>query len=292
MSTLIGITTFKKNDIAEDLLNSLHTYGYTQDNTIILADDSPGEALSVFKNTSYVEAYLTGNRHGIWANKNRIIRYFLNDSDCDYLLLLDNDIVFTAPGCLDELENASKETDPRTVNQIGHQHITGYVVDADGNDGLQKTFPYEGETNYLKFHPGCHGCFLWFTRENLKKVGYMRRYSYFYGGEHSELSNRCLMAQNKAPEYWYPVLKRSTKFFKLNPRDRHVYDVDLEQVYAKNLEEMHKFNADTRRGVNILNSNTGLDKELTVRRGDVITEEQIIARLSPTKKLTRSQRKK
>src|SRR5271166_3297646 len=102
MQHLIGITTFKKNAVLKCILDSIDKHGYSSGNPVVVADDLPGESLELSREYSSVKAYLTGNRHGIWANKNRIIRYFLEESEADALLLLDNDIEFTRPGFLKE----------------------------------------------------------------------------------------------------------------------------------------------------------------------------------------------
>jgi hypothetical protein len=129
----LHIKTFKKPVMLEALLLSLEQHGYVGDQvTLTVGDDNPGESLDVLKKFNFVDAYLTGNVHGIWANNNRGIKYFLEESDADALLVLDNDIQFTESGMLEELENA---------NRCDHQeHITGFVKGLDGVDGLQVVF--------------------------------------------------------------------------------------------------------------------------------------------------------
>jgi hypothetical protein len=244
---------------------------------VTVGDDNPGEAFEVFKEFPWVEAYLTGNTHGIWANKNRGIRYFLELTKCKNLVLSDNDIEFKRPGVLSLLEKAAEN------NQ--QTHITAYVIDSDGRDGLQATFPSEAmsEDRLLRWHPGCHGCFLWFSRDIVKKIGYMRKFKYFYGGEHSEYSDRALRTQGYAINF-YPVFAQSTAFIKLQDNDFHAYDVNLDEVYGKNLGELDgEMRPKILRGVDLLNPQSGLNKELVVLQTAPTTKEQIIAALSKKK---------
>ena len=73
----IHIKTFKKPALLADLLHSLERYGYCRRDVIItVGDDNPGESLNILEEFEFVEAYLTGDINGIWANNNRGIKYF------------------------------------------------------------------------------------------------------------------------------------------------------------------------------------------------------------------------
>ena len=272
--TLLAIKTFKKNDICSQILDSIREHPPGEDLEIVIADDNPGEALEVFSKYPEVAAYLTGNTHGIWANGNRLLKYFINNSDADNLLLLDNDIVFTRPGLLEEIETAAKECDfcenGTPHEHCGQEHITLFVIDAGGGDGLQATFPYQAisKSGKLKWHPGCHGIGLWFTRNLISKIGYMRRQKYFYGGEHSELSHRALRYQGYAP-LSFPVLARSPKYISLNTNDYHKYDVDLKKVYAENTSQVDLWLQETYKGENLSLLVPPCDREITILREDI-----------------------
>jgi hypothetical protein len=268
----LHIKTFKKPVMLEALLLSLEQHGYVGDQvTLTVGDDNPGESLDVLKKFNFVDAYLTGNVHGIWANNNRGIKYFLEESDADALLVLDNDIQFTESGMLEELENA---------NRCDHQeHITGFVKGLDGVDGLQVVFPFIAESKYLKWHPGTHGVMFWQTRQLVETVGYQLEYSYFYGAEHAEYTHRCLAAQRNSTFGLCPVLKNSSKFFRLNPDDARVYEFDIDQVMATNQQKMQERDALTINGLNLKEESHHLRGELIVKREDNVTGEKIRALL-------------
>jgi hypothetical protein len=264
----LHIKTFKKPTMLEALLVSLQRNGYIRDGvTVTVGDDNPGESLDILTKFNFVDAYLTGNVNGIWANNNRGIKYFLEETDADALLVLYNDIEFTESGMLEELENAR-----RCDRQ---EHITGFVKGLDGIDGLQVVFPFIAESKYLKWHPGTHGVMFWQTRKLVETVGYQLEYSYFYGAEHAEYTHRCLAAQKNSTLGLFPVLKNSSKFFRLNPDDLRVYDFDIDQVMATNQRKMQERDALTISGLNLREDSHHLRNELIVRRGDAVTGEKI-----------------
>lgn len=271
--TLLAIKTFKKNNVLDCLLESIEKHGYHTGNEVVIADDNPCEALEVFDYPEYpfLNAYLAGSRHGIAYNSNRLIWYFLNVSKADRLMLLDNDFCFTRPGLLEELEEAA-------VNE-GIQHIMGYIIDADGNDGLQKTFPHKAQSadGRIKYHDGSHGVLQWYTRGIINKVGYFTRFPYFYGGEHSEHSNRAIYVQGFTPDV-YPVYARSPRYIRSCPVNFHAYDVDLEQTFKDNYKVMHERLARTKQGLDLKEFGHHLDRdrEVVLSRGEVFTPELLL----------------
>ena len=273
MKTLLAIKTYQKNDILFQILESIRKCPPGEDLEIVVADDNPGEALEVLDKFPEVAAYLTGNLHGIWANGDRLLKYFLNISKAENLLLLDNDIVFTRPGLLEEIETAAKECDfcenGTPHEHCGQEHITLFVIDAGGGDGLQATFPYQAisKSGKLKWHPGCHGIGLWFTRNLISKVGYMRRQKYFYGGEHSELSHRALRMQGYAP-LSFPVLARSPKYISLNTNDYQAYSVSIDKVYSENTSQVDKWLQSVYKGEELSLLIPPLDRELVIVQGE------------------------
>ena len=269
----IHVKTFKKPAILHDFLASLEAHGYAgEGNIITVGDDNPGQCLDILEKFPFVDAYLTGNVNAIWANNNRGIKYFLESTDADALLLVDHDIEFVQNGILREIEKAHAADK--------QEHITTFARGTDGINGLQVVFPYIAQSTYLNWHPGCHGYLFWQTRELVQKVGYQLKFSYFYGAEHAEYSHRCLAAQGYSDLQLYPVLKRSDEFYKLNPKDFREYEVDYAHVMATNQQEMHNRDAQTIQGHNLLEQDHHLDKEIIVRSGSSNATEEVSELLS------------
>lgn len=266
----MAIKTHMKNEVLQCLLTSISQHGYDVGNEIVIADDNPCEALPVFRVNPKVSAYLAGSRHGIAYNSNRLINYFLHNSNAEVLVLLDNDICFTRPGMLEDMEIAAG------ANSL--KHIASYIIDADGNDGLQQAFPAVAKTadGSIKWCRGSHGVMQWYTRDIIEKIGYFVRMPYFYGGEHSEHSNRALYVQDVDPTL-YPVFARSTRFIQSCPVNFHAYDVDISRTYEENHAVMHARLAKTVQGLDIkeFNSHLDLEREVYVRQGDDTSPEEL-----------------
>lgn len=246
-----------------DFLSSLAEHGYADaGNIITVGDDNPGECLDILEKFPFVDAYLTGNVNGIWANNNRGIKYFLENTDAEALLLLDHDIQFIRGSILQEIENASR------VDR--QEHVIGFARGLDGINGLQVVFPSVAESEYLKWHPGCHGYLFWQTRALVQKVGYQLAFDYFYGAEHAEYAHRCLVSQGYSSLTLYPILKRSDEFFKLNVNDWRQYDVDIDHVMETNQKQMHERDAQTIKRRNLLEKDHHLDAELIIKQEDDI----------------------
>jgi glycosyltransferase involved in cell wall biosynthesis len=234
--TLIGVTTYKKNDVLLRFLRSCLNLGeggvclgpeLGHDWDVVIADDSPGDAWDTVKTNIVSGAYLTGNTNGIWANKNRVISYFLKKSDADFLLLMDNDVEFIKRGLLSYLADVGRREE--------QEHILGYI-----GEGLQISFPFQAESKDLRWHPGCIGQMMWFSRKLLQKIGYMKKFPYFYGGEHSDLSRRALRVQGYDPKH-FPTLKKSLEYIKDSEINYQSYpggELNLDRVFGENTK-MH-----------------------------------------------------
>lgn len=234
--TLITISTYQKSDALKVLLTSLFEHGYNKDNKIIVCDDNMGKSYEItkeknpnhplFKDSSEsnitmpsvpevikefegVECVFGKKRGGISNNKNRGIKYFLDHSEYRYLLMLDDDIIFTAPGFID------------LCIESKHHHLTGYLGDP-ANDTILfgedrspffKSFPPQGGDPYIWYCLGSQGMMLWATRETVEEVGYMDRMKDHYGFEHSLWSNRIMVLKYKKFLDWFPVLKGCHTYF-------------------------------------------------------------------------------
>ncbi|HEY9754687.1 MAG TPA: hypothetical protein V6C97_05985 [Oculatellaceae cyanobacterium] len=263
----IHVKTCKKPEILRGFLTSFEKFGYAEsENILTVGDDNPGECLEIFKQFPWIDAYLTGNTNAIWANNNRGIKYFLEHTDADALMLVDHDVELLNVALFAEIERAH-------IYEKQH-HITGFAKGLDGIDGLQVVFPCVAESQFLRWHPGCHGVMLWQTRALIEQVGYQLAFDYFYGAEHAEYSHRCLVAQGQSMKL-YPVLKRSGDFFHLNPNDFSAYPVDFERVTETNQQKMLDRDADTVRGRNLRQGEHNLDKEIIVKSRDGQTAESI-----------------
>lgn len=144
-------------------------------------------------------------RVGIARNKNRGIKFFLEETNDDHLYLFDDDIEFIDSG----LE--------ANVLEANWTHITGYL--ADYRDpmsmlGFFQQFPPFHETEHLYWCMGSQGVMLYFYRSAIERLGYMNHdWPGKYGYEHSVHSARLSRIEGFYPEY-YAILKGCPYFFR------------------------------------------------------------------------------
>jgi glycosyltransferase involved in cell wall biosynthesis len=218
---VLGITTFVKNPALSAMLESLIKHGYTEGNTVLIADDGAGHARPVFEEfKSKIKSlvYITGKnpQYGISVNKNRCIDYLLqNKKDFDAIFLFDDDFEFIRPGFIEHCYKASEEA------KI--PFLSGFWYDWSGvsNDDVLQTsgrtwtddFPVKGSTELVNFHTGKHGHCLYVKTEAVEKVGYYNVLSSKYGGEHSLYFSRLLLTHCLNPEF-FPIIKHCNYWYK------------------------------------------------------------------------------
>lgn len=222
------VTTYKKNEALRGWLQSIENFGSVS--TVLIADDNNGEAQPITEEFQAAHErgefpfqlhYATGPRSGIAKNKNRCIKFFLEQTSDPYLVLSDDDITFKQaewgePYIADLLIKATSTR--------GLKHCTGYLggsfgkIAPDGSvsqiaDPFFTQFVPLGETEYLYFCRGSQGILLFFVRDLIERVGYMDSdFDGFYGMEHSAFSARCNRLDGRNPEL-FAILKASPNYF-------------------------------------------------------------------------------
>lgn len=254
MKTCISITTFKKNAALVGILNSIVDIGKENVSCIHIADDNDGEALPVVEefqakyesgNYPYSFNYSTGERKGIAVNKNRGIKFFLEErKKDDFLLLLDDDLRinnsrFGSETLLAALIEAQISTD--------FPHITLYLDDY--NDPLTSkhffsVFPPFAENEWVYHCLGSQGIGLFFTRLAVESAGYFDRLPAFYSYEHCLYSMRVNRMSGRMPED-YILLKNCHRYIKCQgvPNNYEVGKNDLElngKFYHKRKEDIYR----------------------------------------------------
>ncbi len=296
MSKYFGsITTYQKAPALRDLLQSLIDYGYNgSDYTWHIADDNAGKPyFSVEAQEEMVGAYEVylefkdkfhklvlhhGKvpRLGIGANKNRGIHYFLNSTESQFCMLLDDDIIFINGGFFEELEKAlgaNTVNDPITGDR-SLNHICGYWTDYPGEDYFDNTkqqmmsisrkgwfddFPIVslGEAG-VEYRGGTMGCSNFYTRKALQEVMYFNTFSR-YGFEHTIHSSRSLLKTDKRSPVLYPMFDLCSFYYVGNRIANNYFDSHDE--IAKADPQFQEIMTSLNFGLNLKNKEHGLNLE-------------------------------
>lgn len=273
MKTCISITTYKKNKALIGSLESMVNIGTSID-SIVVSDDDDGGAEEVvqdfykkYENGDYPFklAYCSGPNKGIAVNKNRGIRYFLENNDSDFLVAVDDDIKFTKNALRLQKPDMQEFGEITIVDQVikAHQfskqkHITGFLEDYT-DPGTQMPWltvkPLIGEDPYCIYYGMSQGIFLFFTREMVELAGYMPVMPYRYGFEHILYSAACLRIQGFHIET-FPILKNCRRYFGCQgiPNNYDVENAGLQKNNVVYFNRMHEI----ARGINLHNNKHGI----------------------------------
>ena len=268
MKGLWSITTYKKLPALRNIITDLQSPAadWLQLLDIQVCDDNDGEAEEVAKEFGVI--YTTGPNVGIARNKNRGIHYFLeNKEKYDFLILSDDDL-HIAPGLLEEFFLAVGRDNEFAIGtflgkRVEAQFDSSYIDPASG-EGWFNEFPIQAQTDNLIWSAGSQGICSFYTREIVEKIGYFKKFKYFYGTEHAEYASRANRIQGKCPDL-FPHLRYSSLFITCQniPNDYQVNPEKINQNYQQYMEYL----TETYKGVKLreTNHNLNLAKERTVK---------------------------
>ncbi len=276
----IAISTFQKVDALEGILKSLLDNDYGRFTTVICDDNganpykilksengghpawklpenqekeliempSAKEIFLKYKKEFSRLAFAHGKgRGGISINKNRGIRFFLEKTKDDYLLLVDDDILFHSPGLIEDWVNVLKaNTNEGPGARYSLNQLTGTWQDYDpgyfdklrgqplsvSREGWYKDFPIEalGEEG-LEMRKGSMGCCNLFTRKAIEAVGFYNVLTK-YGYDHSLFSSRVALRVDKSSPSLFPVFDWSSKYYVGNSISNNYNDATQEAALA------------------------------------------------------------
>lgn len=132
--------------------------------------------------------YIDDPRRGIAYGKNQNLKDL---KDCDYVFLMDSDCFPIKTGWAEFFIDASKASGQQhliylketpTIKRIEQYDVSATV---DISDGKERNFPV-----IINSYNNCSGCFMFFTKEVIEKVGAFGEYPAYYGYEHAGYTQR------------------------------------------------------------------------------------------------------
>jgi GT2 family glycosyltransferase len=255
----LGITTYKKPKALRGILDSIPEFGNVE--VIHISDDNNFETEDLVREyqQKYNEdlypfpfAYSSGPNLGIAKAKNRNIKFFIEETECDFLVLSDDDFIYKKSNfdntkLLDKFLEAHKET--------GFPHLMGYFAShkdpLSGNPHFN-TFPVYAEDNHVIHSQGCQGICLFFTRESVKTVGYFDTMPGRYGYEHALYSSRINKLSGREPKD-YIFLKNMHRYIECQgiPNQYEAKPQENAKTYEKRMQEIYN-------GVGLIVRNSGI----------------------------------
>lgn len=196
----LGIVTYKRPDYFKTCFESVPKDKI--DELVVVNDGTPYD----YPIDAHVIQHKTNK--GVGISKNDLFRYLL-DKGCDYIFLMEDDIIIKDPSVFEKYIEAHKETGIHHFNYSQHGLMNKYPQSEAPNP---KTI-IEYKNNKIALYPHCVGAFCFYTRECLEKVGLMDE-EFYNASEHLEHTYRII--QNKMHPYfwWFADLEDSNKYLK------------------------------------------------------------------------------
>lgn len=265
MKVAISVSTYKKNKALEGWLGCIPEHFGPVEKVHVSDDEDGFSEESVVKLRKIWEGkgfqtsidYSTGKNGGISINKNRSIKWFLENAlDCDLLILSDDDIIFSSTNYKYAFPTIS---DAFTITHkvTKEPHIAGYLSwynDPLSQKAFFEQFPPIAENEHLWYCGGSQGVFLSFTREAIQKAGYFNILPTRYGYEHILYSQRVHRLYGKTIDL-FAFYKQSRRYINCQgiPNNYEVIQSEL-----KRNDEVHfKIKENTFKGIDLYVSEEG-----------------------------------
>ena len=192
---IIGVITKNRYNSLTVLLKSLKSYI----NNTIIVDVSDNINYNILQQYNYLKLFIPKNNTAVVFNKNRLIEYFLNQTNKPYLFLIEDDI---------------KILDIDVFNlyiKILEKYNLPYLNFGGKNDDRMKY----NINDDITVHENLQGNFTLYSRECLNSVGIMNEQLCHNCWEHVEHIARIHMKYNYDPVFWhFPDIKNSYEYIK------------------------------------------------------------------------------
>lgn len=210
----IGIITCNRDAMFKRLLQSIPMNSY--DELVIINDGDEKYSSAELEKHLQVDPPTRGfftvhnntTNLGVGKSKNIALQYLL-DQGCDYLFLIEDDMVITNWRIFDQYIAASEIS--------GIQHFMFALHGPANKNGVSKGLPcpraifdYTSELK-VALYQHCVGAFCMYTRESLEKVGLYDE-QFLNAFEHVEHSYRLAKEEFSTPYWWWADLADSYKY--------------------------------------------------------------------------------
>jgi GT2 family glycosyltransferase len=218
----IGIITCDRPDYLKKLVKSLE--GITISELYIINDgvkQIDGGGLKTHNNTP--------PKQGVGKAKNQALRYLEN---CDYIFLLEDDIVIKDKTVFDRYVETSK------LSGIQHFNFAFHGVDnyLSGNlPAIRLKLDYSSTVSVC-LYPNVYGAFSMYTKKCIEKVGLMDEF-YFNAMEHVDHTAAIIKAGMHPPFRWFADIANSNKYIEEIDRAHSGSEIRRDQKWIKNFHK-------------------------------------------------------
>jgi len=212
----VGVITCNRPEFLRNLINSLVPCEKSIDEFVVVND---GKLITDY-NLPFGEWIDNEVNLGVGKSKNKALKY-LYEKGCDYLFLIEDDMIIKDPNIFNEYINASKESGIQHFNygpgspfnrkqkikdfDLHNRHL----LDQHTNPNPRLIVEYKNSRIALYLHTVA--MFSFFTKEVIETVGYIDE-DFYNAWEHVDHTYRIIKAGYHPPFWWFADIADSTNY--------------------------------------------------------------------------------
>jgi glycosyltransferase involved in cell wall biosynthesis len=182
-------------------------------------------------------------KQGVGKTKNQALKYL---KDCDYIFLLEDDIIIKDKTVFDKYVETSK------LSGIQHFNFAFHGIDnykANGTPAVRLKVDYS-PTVSVCLYPNVYGAFSMYTKKCIEKVGLMDEF-YYNAMEHVDHTAQIINAGMHPPFRWFADIADSFNYIEEIDRGHSGSEIRKDQKWIENFHKacdhfVQKFNFDVR----------------------------------------------
>lgn len=194
----VGITTYNRPDYLKQCLEGVKKILPVVDTIWVYNDGSTKE----YEYAKEIKVHEAKKNQGVAKAKNWLLKKLI-DEGCDYLFLLEDDIIIKSPKAVTEYIKLSE------ISGIEH-----FMFAHHGPVGREK---FAGTINGIDLFSGCVGAWCMYTRRVIEEVGYFDE-NFINAWEHVEHTFRIAKAGLTTPWGMFPDVHNSKRWLKEIPQ--------------------------------------------------------------------------
>lgn len=223
----IGIITCNRADYLRKLLNTLTKCENIINELVVVNDGVP---VSDFDLSQGVWIDNKTNQ-GVGRSKNSAIEYLLAKG-CEYIFLLEDDIVIKDTSVFQKYIKASKITGIQHFNFAFHGSAN---YNPDGTAAVRLRVEYSKDVAVC-LYPNVYGAFSFYTRKSIEEAGYMDSF-YYNAMEHVDHTNEIIKKNMHPPFRWFADIADSEKYISEIDSDHSGSEIRKDETWIQNFHK-------------------------------------------------------
>lgn len=195
----LGIVTYNRKEYFNQIFQSVPLSAI--DEIVVVNDGTPyGEEVTM--------PHIQHEKNmGVGKSKNDAMRHLL-DKGCDYIFLMEDDIIIKKPEVFQTYIKASKETGIQHFNYSQHGLMNKHPQ--SDRPSPKTKIEYQNKIS-IELYPNCVGAFSFYTKKCIEKVGFIDE-SFHNALEHVEHTYQIIKNDMHPPFWWFADISNSNEY--------------------------------------------------------------------------------